>query len=280
MPVHRSEGGPDVEESRREDVVLLTDQTADAAVQPGPEDTTIDPGCDLPPEPPDDSTAETLPRPPLIDAVPAEVVQEVVEPIGCLPGEGCFLDPCNDNGDCMSGWCVNHMGAGLCTVTCIEECPAGWTCTQVAGVLPDVVYVCISDFSNLCIPCSQGDDCTALSGATDVCADYGPGGNFCGAECAGDNTCPWGFACMEVVSTEGEVSAQCVAEAGVCPCTEKSALLARWTLCEIANEWGVCIGMRICTDEGLTPCDAPVPSAEECNGADDDCDGEVDEGCE
>jgi len=34
---------------------------------------------------------------------------------GCIPGEGCFLDPCTDNAQCQSGWCVDHMGAGVCT---------------------------------------------------------------------------------------------------------------------------------------------------------------------
>lgn len=35
------------------------------------------------------------------------------EPGECEPGDGCFLDPCTDNNNCMSGWCVDHMGEAM-----------------------------------------------------------------------------------------------------------------------------------------------------------------------
>jgi hypothetical protein len=38
-----------------------------------------------------------------------------------------------------------------------------------------------------------------------------------------------------------------------------------------------CQGKRVCTEQGLTDCDAASPMAEECNGIDDDCDGDLDE---
>ncbi|MBM4373166.1 MAG: hypothetical protein FJ098_16040, partial [Deltaproteobacteria bacterium] len=58
-------------------------------------------------------------------------------PPACTPGTGCFLDPCTGNGDCLSGWCVTHLGSGVCTQACQEDCPPGWTCRQVAGTGPD-----------------------------------------------------------------------------------------------------------------------------------------------
>ena len=69
----------------------------------------------------------------------------------CEAGEGCFLDPCLDNSDCLSGWCVEHLGEGVCTVACQEECPQGWSCQQV-GIGPDVQYICVSKHANLCRP--------------------------------------------------------------------------------------------------------------------------------
>jgi len=45
----------------------------------------------------------------------------------------------------------------------------------------------------------------------------------------------------------------------------------------VEGEWGECTGKRVCGEEGLSSCDADIPAAEECNGNDDDCDGEVDE---
>lgn len=42
---------------------------------------------------------------------------------------------------------------------------------------------------------------------------------------------------------------------------------------------GVCVlGSQTCTENGWTPCDAPSPLEEACDGEDNDCDGRVDEG--
>lgn len=38
---------------------------------------------------------------------------DAFEPGECEPGDGCFLDPCTDNNNCMSGWCVDHMGEAM-----------------------------------------------------------------------------------------------------------------------------------------------------------------------
>ena len=204
-----------------------------------------------------------------------EATQELVPE--CQPGEGCFLDECTENSQCLSGWCVEHIGEGVCTTPCQEECPDGWTCEQVAGAGPDVQYLCISHFANLCRPCVESADCLATGGIEDVCVTYGEAGAFCGGTCQENTDCPWGFSCLESETAEGAVVSQCVADAGLCPCTDKSVALGLFTSCEVSNDFGVCIGKRQCTDEGLAPCDAAVPDAEQCNGEDDDCDGDVDE---
>jgi hypothetical protein len=209
-----------------------------------------------------------------------ETLQEVAaDTIGpqCAPGEGCFLDPCDENGDCQSGWCVQHLGEGVCSQNCQDECPPGWSCQQVAGTVPDVVYICVSDYANLCRPCASSADCTSTGGAEDACLDYGTDGDFCGGLCDQDSDCPWGFSCLTTVTVDGASTLQCVADAGICPCTSKSIELALSTLCEVTNEFGTCTGQRVCTDDGLSQCDALLPQAESCNGIDDDCDGEIDE---
>jgi hypothetical protein len=197
---------------------------------------------------------------------------------GCEAGEGCFLDPCESNDDCLSGWCVDHMGEKVCTVACQAECPPGWECQQVAGTDPDLVFVCVSNVANLCRPCATGADCKSVGGAEDVCVDYGDEGSFCGGACVTGAECPWGFSCVETTTVNGISTKQCVADAGVCPCTGTSVKLALWTPCEVENEFGLCEGKRVCAEEGLTDCDASVPAPESCNGVDDDCDGDVDEG--
>ena len=135
------------------------------------------------------------------ELVPADLSAEELPPVedagsdlagpACDPGEGCFLDPCGDNGDCQSGWCVEHMGDAVCTSTCQEDCPVGWACQQVAGTDPDVVFICVSGHANLCKPCASGADCASLGGAEDVCVDYGVEGSFCGGACGADGECPW-----------------------------------------------------------------------------------------
>ena len=195
----------------------------------------------------------------------------------CAAGEGCFLDPCAANEECLSGWCVGHMGENVCTNQCQSECPPGWSCQQIPGTAPDVVFICISDHANLCLPCATGAGCKGAAGADDVCVDYQDEGSFCGGACTSDDDCPWGFSCLTTVTVDGISTLQCVADAGVCPCTQKSVDLALWTPCEVSNEFGVCEGQRVCSEEGLSTCDAPEPQAEECNGFDDDCDGDMDE---
>ncbi len=193
----------------------------------------------------------------------------------CDPGEGCFMDGCSDNGDCQSGWCVQHLGESVCSQTCQEECPQGWSCRQVAGTDPDVVYICVSDYANLCRPCAANSDCTSTGGAEDACLDYGPDGSFCGGPC--DGACPWGFSCEEAVTVEGTVLQQCVNDTGECPCTDSSVEMGLTTPCSVTNDAGTCEGKRTCTEDGLGVCDAMMPAEETCNGIDDDCDGDVDE---
>ncbi len=195
----------------------------------------------------------------------------------CAPGEGCFLDKCTENKQCQSGWCVEHLGEGVCSQVCQDECPDGWSCKQVAGTDPDVVFICVSKFANLCRPCSSGADCKSVGGMDDVCVDYGSDGDFCGGACEENDDCPWGFSCKDGKTVEGAGAKQCVADTGTCPCTAKSVALAATTSCEVENEYGKCSGTRLCAAEGLTICSALQPAQETCDGIDDDCDGDVDE---
>jgi hypothetical protein len=197
--------------------------------------------------------------------------------VECAPGDGCFLAPCASNAQCQSGWCVEHMGDGVCTRLCTEECPPGWNCKPVGSGGPDLTYVCVSSHANLCRPCSSGADCKGIGGTEDLCLDYGDEGSFCGGACVVNDDCPWGFSCVDATTVDGIEARQCLADAGVCPCTAKSVSLSLFTPCQVDNEFGTCTGKRFCSAAGLSPCDAPTPEAELCNGLDEDCDGSVDE---
>ncbi len=214
------------------------------------------------------------------DGLPVDLkIPDDVEPEpGCEPGEGCFLDPCSENDECLSGWCVEHMGQKVCSQTCQEECPEGWSCLQVGAGGRDVVFICVSNVPNLCRPCTAASDCAGVAGTEDACVTYEGGGAFCGGKCGEEEECPTGFTCQTVTTVNGIALDQCVNDEWVCDCTDTSVDLGLFTYCEEENEFGLCQGKRVCTEEGLTDCDAGAPAPETCNGLDDDCDGDVDEG--
>ena len=243
----------------------VADSGADAADAAGRVDMT----------PPEDLQHDLAPVDLWIFDVPVDLATDTLAQ--CQPGEGCFGDPCDSHEDCLSGWCVEHLGQKVCTSACQAECPPGWSCHQVAGTAPDLVFVCVSEMANLCRPCNAGADCESAVGTKDVCVDYGDEGSFCGGSCAVDGDCPFGFACADGLTVDGIETRQCTSTTGVCPCTPSSVALALWTGCEVTNDFGTCQGKRVCAEAGLTDCDASPPDEEVCNGLDDNCDGDVDE---
>jgi len=240
-----------------------------------------DGGPDLLPEeiPPDLSAETSIPDawdlgidqrlPDVLPEVPVDTEPQ------CMPGQGCFLDPCTDNKQCLSGLCVAHLGDSVCTVECVEECPAGWECRPVQ-TSTDTLFMCLSKFGNLCLPCMETKDCVTFSDSGEHCVSYGLDGSFCGGACSADLDCPEGFSCADTLTVGSEHVKQCTSATGTCGCTPKAIAAELKTSCTIENELGACIGERGCSENGLTQCDAQVPATDECNGLDDDCDGIVD----
>ena len=196
--------------------------------------------------------------------------------LGPEPGQAGW--PCTSPADCASGYCIETGQGGECTISCIEECPFDWECRQVASG-SDVNFICVPSHLDLCRPCLTNDDCASndvLSGAT--CVAYGPEGFFCGQDCTVDNECPQDFDCSEATDVTGGKTAQCTRASGTCECTPRFVSAGASTTCYQENSAGICHGDRVCKSEGLTSCSAATPAAETCNGLDDDCDGETDEG--
>ncbi len=221
-------------------------------------DTLVDPG--------DVALVETVdtdgPLPPeTIDALP---------PDGFAPAG--FMDPCTDNDDCESGWCIAGPDGGtVCTHPCTEGCPEGWECRSVRGTGPDYVFICHPASERLCAPCNVDLDC-----AGGYCLPLDEE-LACTLPCAYDRTCPDGWICEDISNLDGtEESPQCVPPTGSCDCSPRWDGMQR--PCAAANEAGeVCYGFQTCDgQEGWSECSAQPPTEEVCDGQDNNCDGLVD----
>ncbi len=161
-----------------------------------------------------------------------------------VPEPGAFLYPCSGNEECNSGWCIPTKDGTLCTKTCLEKCPPGWSCRPLVKG-DDPVYLCLPRWLHLCDPCGETADCS--NNESDIghyCLDHGPKGKFCGGECESDGFCPDGYDCKDVPVGGGLVKKQCVPTSGDCECSKLAVDLQLQTQCVISSEVGICVGGR------------------------------------
>jgi len=180
-----------------------------------------------------------------------------------------FGAPCDDGGDCPSGFCVPapEGGESFCAISCIEDCPEGTRCRLAPQSLPDPVYICLPDYpAPWCRPCREAGDCEDPWADEELdCVVLGPTeGAFCLRSCG--EGCPDGFLCQD----------ERCRPAGGCTCLEGPDATGWETDCVATGSIGTCGGVRVCTEDGMTHCSAQAPAQEVCNGKDDDCDGITD----
>ncbi len=175
--------------------------------------------------------------------------------------------PCGENDQCESGYCVDGFQGSVCTQTCLDGCPEGWACRSITNTYPDIVFVCVPNAVLLCKPCESDVQCNGGR-----CVAVGAE-SYCTSPCGDGDPCPTGFECL-VDDAAG--SSYCAPLSGSCECTVGSVGQTR--PCGATNELGTCIGFEECLGaDGFAACSAKTPSAEVCNGLDDDCDGQYDE---
>ena len=195
----------------------------------------------------------------------------------CLPATTHLCQPCATNTDCNEGGgidnvCVPFGNTGsFCGVACNPalpaSCPTSYECMDVAGPNGTTAHQCLPPDGT----CQCNANATQLAAWT-TCAHK----NLFGT-CAGQRFCgPTGLtACDAPVpasETCNDVDDDCngLTDDGV-----PSAA------CQVQNQFGTCKGKTTGCLGAVPVCDALTPKPEVCNGLDDDCDGQTDNGiCE
>jgi len=132
---------------------------------------------------------------------------------------------------------------------------------------------CASSSSGGCqtdTDCPSGRYCAVLSGQ-------------CAFDCVYSSDCPAGYRC----TGRGKCEPGCsITHGGIEDCDNVDNDCDGQTDedvpprdCEKKNSYGTCRGQEACLDHAWV-CDAPVPEQERCDGADNDCDSQTDEGFE
>jgi hypothetical protein len=194
-----------------------------------------------------------------------------------------FGEPCVNDASCQSGICIQSSLGSVCTRLCSQDCPPDWGC-KVVQIRPNATAaICFPGADLYCIPCTT-DDC---ANPGDHCTQMG-GASYCTRDCTASGTCPTGFECVAVQpadggflapppdggtadaglgASDGGVVRQCLPVTRLCPgCIDHDG-----------DGYGIgadCLGPD-CDDH-----DPNIhPGATEiCDGRDNNCDGQIDEG--
>jgi hypothetical protein len=148
------------------------------------------------------------------------------------------------------------------------ECPGGSTCQQVTDTASGATV-------NQCLP--QDGECTCSKNAQTLALKTTCFNTNLTGKCSGFRQCSTGglSACGAPVPKAEECN-------GIDDdCNGKTDDFTDSSTCDIKNEFGTCKGkVKDCVD-GKAVCDGPEPKPEACNGVDDNCNGQTDEGlCE
>ncbi|MGA9523240.1 MAG: MopE-related protein [Myxococcaceae bacterium] len=175
------------------------------------------------------------------------------------------------------GGCGNDCAvliANSTATTCELEAAGAPTCRVqqcATGFFPSPDgRQCLKLADSLCRACVEDSDCAgpgsrcvSLNGERFCARDCGPGSAF--------PACPGGYVCSATASGQ-----QCVPANGTCQCTAQQ--LGNTRSCNVQT----CTGYQTCANTASGPawsgCDVDSFNPEQCDGVDNNCNGQVDEG--
>ncbi|MGM0595589.1 MAG: hypothetical protein ACQES9_00970 [Myxococcota bacterium] len=192
-----------------------------------------------------------------------------------------FEEPCAGGSQCESKQCIETEDGPVCTQYCSDDlsCPEGYFCSWDPSLhsTEDSTELGDNDMIGFCRPvhndticksCSNDEQCDMIGGH---CKDVGER-TYCLLDCMIDE-CPSGFSC----STLGDGFDYCIPDTDDCTCTILTE--GRKVGCSLSNEFGECPGTKTCYgDNGWSGCEGQMPGPEVCDGEDNNCDGNIDEG--
>ena len=247
--------------------------TADGTTSDGAAggDTSGDPSGDTGDDAGDDDTAAT-------GETAGDVLDDDAVATGDTTSDGsaggaAFDKSCEEDADCTSAHCAWAYDGKRCTRPCDDGCPTGWLCSTAPGSSD---AICIDRRLNLCRPCLSADDCGPDEASICV-ADADGAGSFCASACASADDCGKDYTCATVAGAAGAAGKGCIPTTGKCECSAWASEAGAETICQVKSPAGSCSGTRACADGALTKCAGQMPVAELCDGADNNCDGEIDE---
>ena len=184
----------------------------------------------------------------------------------------------------VNGVLIGKDHCGVCDNSCAGAVLYGTAMCDAAALPPFcAVATCDPGYQqdgNQCVPkvvgacdaCQTNSDCGVV--ATCLAPSVkGLPSKICMLPCGPKNTCEPGLACKSVPGQKAKV---CVPSEPTCTCGPGNSGAKR--SCSRSTAAGTCAGQETCVpSQGWVGCSAKVPLAEVCNGADDDCDGTLDE---